>query len=484
VDDWIAVTRGGDEVAELFGSGNAEEQRFRPSWTVWNYLEWHTFDAPDGIAGPNAWNLARLAILVAGLTLIVALALPLPRGRLEAVAHGVVAAVPAFLVVTVPKFARDLARFGTQEPLLVGGMALGGSLLVLGARALLRPDPVPRVRVAALLLAGSVLWLAGVYQKETSLAVLPLLAAALLAGWSRLRGWRSLSTARQRGLLIVAVVAALPLVHVALESARITLRGDLVYGAEVAGGQGIVDGLELLWDWSTEVFSLTARRVVLAALVLTVLVAAIRRRLDWIALGALATGALTLVLAAQSGVAVSRYYLPAYALAGVALALSLARLPAVVQVLGVAALAFAFLPASEARTEVEAWSQEEQAGGELVHLLAGLHGGGCYIAMAGIDQETSLALGALVARANGAPAARCASDDVYLVLRPYGDGAVLAQACAPGALTPAAEPFPLEGGAVEVHRCPRLGERPVRDPTLGLVAPAELVAAKRFRPET
>ena len=482
VDDWIAVTQGGEELGELIRHGNAEEQRFRPSWTVWNTLQWHTFDAPDGLVGPNAWNLARLAILVAGLMLVVALALPPPRGRVEAGVHALVAGLPALLVVTVPKFARDLARFGTQEPLLVGGMALGGSLLVLAARSLLRPTPLPRAHFAALLVAGSVLWFAGVYQKETSLAVLPLLAGALVAGRGRLRGWRSLNRARKRALAAIGVVVALPLAHVAIESARIAARGDLVYGAQVDAGRGIVDGLELLYDWSTEVFSLTARRVVIAALVLTALVALFRRRLDLVALGVLGTGALSLVLAAQSGVAVSRYYIPAYALAGVALALSLARLPVVLQAIGVVGLALAFLPATEARTEVDAWAVEEQAGGALVEVLADLDANGCPVAMAGIDQETSLALAALVSRAERPGADGCASEDVHLVLRPYGEGAALAAACAPGALELVGSPFPLEGGDVEVHRCSELGSAPVRDPALGLLAPDELVAARLFEP--
>ena len=76
-------------------------------------------------------------MLVAGLSLMTALAMPSPGSRWEAVLQAGLAGVPALLVVTAPKFAVDLARFGPQEPLLLGGMALGGSLLVLAARELL-----------------------------------------------------------------------------------------------------------------------------------------------------------------------------------------------------------------------------------------------------------------------------------------------------------------------------------------------------------
>lgn len=484
VDDWIAVEQGADQVSSLARLDNPEEQRFRPSWIVWSYLQWSTFDAPAGIVGPNVWNLARLAILVAGLALFVAVALPPPRSRVEALLHGLLAAVPAFLVVTVPKLARDLARFGTQEPLLVGGMALGGALLVLAARSLLRPEPLRPGRVWALFAAGGVLWLAGTYEKETSLAALPVLGAVLIAGRSGLRGWRSLAPARQRALVALGVVVLLPLAHVAIESARIAARGDLVYGARVDAGRGIVAGLETLYDWSSEVFSTNARRVFVAAVLVVLVAALVRRRLDLVAVGALAGGALSLALSAQSGVAVSRYYLPAYALAGVALALGLGRLPPVLQGMGVAALALSFLPAGEARSEVAEWTVEERAGGELVDLLAELDANGCRVAMAGIDEETSLALAALVAREDRSPTGSCErrEDDVYLVYRPWGDGAALAGACAPGALHSVRPPFPLGGGPVEVGRCSGLGAEPVRDSTLGRVAPHELVQARRFRP--
>jgi hypothetical protein len=102
--------------------------------------------------------------------------------------------------------------------------------------------------------------------------------------------------------------------------------------------------------------------------------------------------------------------------------------------------------------------------------------------MAGIDLETSLALAALVAREERPRADRCASPDIHLVLRPYGEGAALGSACAPGALELVGSPFRLAGGEVEVHRCAELGSAAVRDPALGLLAPEDLVAARRFEP--
>ena len=76
VDDWSAIARAPDQVDELIRLRNPEDQRFRPAWIVWNYVQWHTLDAPGGLIGPNFWNLLRAFVLVAGLTLATALALP------------------------------------------------------------------------------------------------------------------------------------------------------------------------------------------------------------------------------------------------------------------------------------------------------------------------------------------------------------------------------------------------------------------------
>ena len=86
----------------------------------------------------------RLLVFVVGITLLTALMLPRAHGLRDSIIHACLAAVPAFAVLTVPKFARDFAWFGPQEPLLIGGLALGGALLALTARSLLSENPDPR----------------------------------------------------------------------------------------------------------------------------------------------------------------------------------------------------------------------------------------------------------------------------------------------------------------------------------------------------
>ena len=112
--------------------------------------------------------------------------------------HAALASIPALLLVTVPKFALDFARFGPQEPLLIGGMALGGSLLVLAAR----PCSTARARSASSrsLRSSSPAALPGrsaSYQKEISICVLPLLAGVAWAGRRSCGPGAGLSRARR-----------------------------------------------------------------------------------------------------------------------------------------------------------------------------------------------------------------------------------------------------------------------------------------------
>ena len=481
VDDWYAIAESPDQVADVIGLENPEEERFRPSWILWNYVQWHTFDGPYGLVGPNAWNLLRTFVLVAGLVLATALALPRPKSRVKALVHAALAATPALMVLAVPKFAPELARFGPQEPLLVGWMALGGSLLVLAGRSLLDDRTASTWRIVALASAGSVFWILGVYQKEVSLAVLPLVAATLFAGRRRLARWPTLAGGRRVALGAIGAVVALPLAHVAIESARIVWRGDLVYGAEVDEGQGIWWGLVALYDWLHEVFPLAALKMTLAALVVVVVVTIVLRRVDVLALGALATGGLTLLFAAQSGTVANRYYIPAFALAVSALSISLARLPVLVQVAGLTTLALAVYPyKSLPRAEVQAWTDKQQAAGAFVRQVADVRATGCPVAVAGLDTETHQALPVLVAWEQRPLTGTCTGDETYLVLRSGPDAAALSAACVHGALEPVLEPL-RDDPAAGVYRCARLRAKPVRDPAYGVLPPKRLVVLRLLR---
>jgi hypothetical protein len=477
VDDWSAIANSDGQLADVIRLGNPEEQRFRPGWILWNYLQWHTLDAPGGMVGPNLWNVLRLLVLVAGLSLATMLMLPTPRGRWHGVLQACLAGLPALLVVTVPKFARDFAAFGPQEPLLVGGLALGGSLLVLAAGSLLDLErPLHRWRVAALGVLGSILWIVGAYQKETSLAVLPLVAAVLFVGRRRLASWNRLTAGRRAALTAIAAAVVLPFVHIVVESVRIVLRGDLVYDAEVEGGLGAARGLEDLYHWAHEALPGTWRLLAFAAVLLTMAVAVVRRRVDVLALGTLASGVVALGLAGQSGVVNSRYYIPTFALFMVALALSIARLPPPAQLVSLLIAIFVALPPPGTRAEVQLWADEEQDRSALVLSIADLYQSGCTVATAGLGLEAEQALPVLVRIESQGPPADCESAATYLIVGPEPQGRPLAKACRDGSLERIGE----HAGAT-VYRCGTLGDTPVRDPDLGVVSPEELVELRRLR---
>jgi hypothetical protein len=476
VDDWSAISRSDDQLGDVARLRNPEEERFRPGWIAWNYVQWHTFGAPHSLVGPNLWNVLRILVLVGGLGLLTLLVLPPPASRREAALQAALAGMPALLVVTAPRFAVEIARFGPQEPLLLGATALGGSLLVLVARALLDlATPLAAWRTAALALAGSCLWALGVYQKETSLAALPLLAAVVLAGRVRLRDWKRLSRGRTRALLGMGVVVAAPLVHVALESALIVLRGDLVYDAEVDGGRGLAEGARNLYDWGHEALPPRWEWLVVEALALTVAAAVVRRRVDTIALGVLGSAGLAFLLAAQSGVVASRYLLPVFALVCVSLALALSRLSPIVQVAGMFSVVVALAPLPDARGEVARWSAREIAEVRLVRTVAELAGNGCRVAAAGLAEEHARALPVLLGLHESGAQGDC-DRALYVVAGDLEEGRALLQACEPAGLEPL-----LDTVSADLYRCRRLRDGVVRDPALGAVSARDLAELRRLR---
>ncbi len=454
IDDWSAISSSGDQLKEIAQLGNPEAQRFRPGWIAWNYVQWHTFDAPEGLVGPNVWNVVRLLVFVAGLSLLTLLAMPPARRRREAVLQAGLAGIPALLLVTEPKFAFDFARFGPQEPLLVGGMALGGSLLVLAAQQLLDGTrPVRRAGLTALLVAGALLWIVGVYQKEVSLAAIPLLAAVAVAGRGRLRSWHGLAGARRRLLVAVGLVLVVPLAHVAFESARITLGGDLVYDAKVDRGRGLAGGVQGLYDWAHAALPQHWELVVVGALVLTVGAAVVRRTVDLVAIGVLGSAGLALVLAGQSGVVATRYLIPVLALLAVALSLALARFTPVVQLVGLLAVLVTLAPVPQAHRNVAGWADGEIARDSLVREIAAARASGCVVAAAGLAEEEAQALPVLVDLRARAATGTCADGRALLVAGPLDGGAALLRACDPATLAPV-----LDGIDATLYRCGRLRE--------------------------
>jgi hypothetical protein len=308
------------------------------------------------------------------------------------------------LVLTTPGFAVDLARFGPVEPLLVGGMTGGALLLVLATRRWLAGAGWRRV--APLLAAGYVLWVFGVYQKETSVCFL--VAAPFLYLFLD-RRWRATGLIRRplwtdRRFSAVAVATLVPVVHMATEVWRVAAAGTTAYHQHVPHGAGGILGRLVLGtakQWAA--MSLAVENPVWAVLSVTgavVAVRALRRReaLDWLVAGFVATGWAALAFQALSGAeTVSRYYLPSATLFGAAVGLAAARSR---PRLGRADLAVAglvlLLGGVGSYWSVQGWAANEREGNVLVDRMAALHPQRCPVYMGRLEMEVAKAAPVLV----------------------------------------------------------------------------------------
>lgn len=313
VDNWYSIEYSVEQLPEALTGRSPEELRYRPAWIVWSAGQWHTLGAPAHRWGPQVWGMLRLALLALGLAALAATIVRWPPdrgGRLTTSA--LVVGVPVS-VMTIPSFAVDVARWGPQEPLQIGLMSLGVALIVCSLRSATGASR-NRARIPWLV-AGVALWGFGVLQKETSLAVVVL--APFLWPYVRRNEWRHLM--RERPWLVASVAAGLaaPLLLLAGHTIALARAETRFYDAQVspAGLPGrLVDQLSDI-DHTLET---RFAWLIIASAVLSVFWA-VSREIDWLALGLLACALASAAWAAQTGIFVSRYYLPVTALVVLAL---------------------------------------------------------------------------------------------------------------------------------------------------------------------
>ena len=314
VDDWAAIETSLDQLPEALTGRNPEELRYRPGWVVWNAVQWHTLGAPTQRWGPQVWGMLRLAVLALGLAALAATIVRWPRGRrgrLTVVA--MVVGVP-LVVMTIPAFAIDLARWGPQEPLLVGAMSLGAALIAWSLRAAARSrGPTPIVSLAV----GVALWWIGALQKETSLAVLALVP--FLWPYVRRNRLELRDVIRERPMLVTATAVGVvaPLLLMAWYTIALATADTRVYGAQ-ASPDGMLGRLTAQLNDIDGTLGTPFAWLVLAAFFLS-LFWAVGRDVDWLALGLLTCALAFTLWASQTGVVQSRYYLPGTALVVLAL---------------------------------------------------------------------------------------------------------------------------------------------------------------------
>jgi hypothetical protein len=421
VDDWSAIKKAPDQLHDVLRLGNPEENRYRPGFVMWNALQWHTFGAPTDFLGPKLWGIARWAVLVTGLTLLALLLVGRPT-RLRDGRWLLAIGVP-LVAITAPSIAIDIARYGPQEPLLVGCMSLGAVLLVRAIDRLLdrtRPSPLLLLTLGT----GLVIWAFGVLQKETSLCVL-LLAPFL---WPTIRDqqarWALLDSRRRHTLQAVAAAVLLPFAPILARTAQLTLSGDRVYEGASAGksfATRLSDQLSIADD---RLHTTVPMIVGIAAIVLLAAVL-LRTGIDWLSIGLLATALGFIVFAAHAGVVASRYYIPPITLAALALARCAVRLgPIVVLAVGVLLTAGGLVTAWGARDWVWEWVDTERTQETLVREAQARAVGGCRVSIVGLNVEFVLALPVLMPLADEPPRDCAPGERFVAVLDEGGSGTV------------------------------------------------------------
>jgi hypothetical protein len=400
VDDWSAIEKAPAQLRGVLRLGVPEGTRYRPGFVMWNALQWHTLGAPKHFLGPLLWDIARWAVLVVGVTLLTLLLVGRPRGPRDG--RWLLAIGVPLVAITAPAIAIDIARYGPQEPLLVGCMALGAVLLVRAIERLLAGEHAGPGVLSALS-AGLVLWTFGVLQKETSICVL-LLAPFL---WPTLRDqrgrWALLDERRRRAIGLVTAGILLPFLPMVVRTTQLALTGDRLYEDPSASNRFSTRLSDQLSQAAGVLHTELPTIVVVAAVVLLAAVL-LRVGVDWISVGLLVVAVGFVAFAAHAGVVTSRYYIPTIALAALVLARSAVRLGHMaVLLVGVSLIGGGLFTAHDAHTWVWRWVNGERAQEALVREAAARAAAGCTVAVVGTNVEFVVALPVLMPLARERP---------------------------------------------------------------------------------
>jgi len=401
VDDWNAIATGAEQWGDAILLGNPEDMRYRPAFDIWSAIQWHTLSAPAGFMGPQLWGLARLATLVLGVTLLAVLLVPKADWSRRRDHRWLLTLAVPLAALTVPAIAVDIARFGPQEPLLVGCMSLGAVILVRSLDLLLDREPMAPALATAIVGLG--VWSFGVLQKESSICILALAPFLIPTFRVQATRWTRLAARHRAAVFSIGVGVLLPLLLMVSRVAQLATADERVYG-EIAARRShlerLVDQLTRSGETlATPFFGLAT----CGALALTLL--AMRSRdADWLGLGLLASALCFVLFAAESGVVASRYYLPAIVLVTVALARAAASVGAqVATAAAVVLVAIGMVQVVEAREKVKQWATLEGMQETLVRESAARQEGGCALTVIGTNLELVQAMPVLMPLADAVP---------------------------------------------------------------------------------
>jgi hypothetical protein len=408
VDDWFAIHNGPSALSHLVHLDYSPEKvhdprRFRPGFqAIWNWLQWQTLDAPGGgMVGPNLWNILRVAALTGGVMLLVVLGAP--AGRRRTWWTTAAAALAALVLVSIPAMMFEIARFGPGEPLLVGAMVVGGTLLVAGTARWIRGARWTAVVPA--LVGGYLLWLLGVFMKEASICFLALAPFLWLELSRRARAAHGTSRPlwREPRAIGVAALAVVPVLYMLYQVKKIAGGGKTVYGADIpSNASGFADRLHdaFLGQWAgiqAEVGTPLMTGLAVAAGAAVLASGATRRRVPWLGIGLVVTAWVVLVFQGLGGEFAPRYYLPTIALFLAAIAVALLDAPVALRTAAaVAGALFVLTHIGTAHRVVNDIGVSQARDAASVKNIAELHPGRCPVYLAGMPAEFADAIPVLV----------------------------------------------------------------------------------------
>jgi hypothetical protein len=418
VDDWYAVTYSKASLHALvhgdyLSSGLDFNGRYRPAYSgVWSYVQWHLLGDPSP-ATAAAWGVLRVALfLFAAWLLTVWLA-----GR--SFSPRPVYWLAPLAVALTPAIAVDLASFGPGEPMMVAGLILGLALIAQGFRPLFLSRSAGRRKQAfavATITGGYLVYLLGVYSKETSLCLL-VFSPFFLKWLGRARCSSLLSKTGRLPVLILGFLLVAPLLHVATRLALAAIGGANPYPNREytlasklfsAGLSPLLGVPPILGTWMWLFLA--------PASILIALTAVNRRHRDaWLLLGVLTTGFLMSALALARGPTPDRYYIPwLVAVAAVAIR-------GLVQAKVVVAFAFALvligLAVFRTQPALDEWARGQRSGSTAIEMTKSIVAAHCPLYLANFDLEQRVSIPILMGFGHSTPLDDCTpgSREVYVL---------------------------------------------------------------------
>jgi hypothetical protein len=487
IDDWLFATAPPPTAGDMLGFFfEPTIGRFRPTYEMWQLVQWHAFGAPQDVLVPNLFGVVRVLVFCATVVVVPGAVAATSHTRPAPLLLAGLCLSGGLLIFSSPSTDGSFLALGAQEPLLVPTTVSGLALLAWSTGRLLAK--AERTWLTAVgFLSGFALWAFGVYHKEASIA---LLAGAPFLYLHLDRRWREGRLIdgplwRQRPFQLVAAAILVPVVHLAV--GMTSVRGGVGhYTGEQPSSLGgwlerVADSAGVIWDISAAAGLSEWRFILPCLLVMAAVVAVHRNRIPWLAIGCLGTGLAALIFQGLLLEPAPRFLIPGISLFVIAAVLLLAELPSWLGWAAiVAALAMTVTDVGEVRNSAKQYADWQEGEGEALEFVSRLHPETCPGYMKNIGGEIGEAMPRLIGLLRTTPGS-CPKGFAGIVvgfevppLVPYPIDDSAYRACAdrggPKLLYRSNGSEGIPQGAIEVHGCHRFAQNLNGQPTELLLA--------------